>query len=513
MFIIRGTKHTELIHLGIASILIGSWLLSENSLNLVLIDMPILWVYTAYFSIQLLLPCFCIFMKCLFGDTKHQILKRLAYAFSLCFLVNFILDVLNIVSWSVTIRAFHLLLVIGIAGMVKAVISKFKIDIRARLFAFGFIVLSLAGICDMINRFYIPIPFLLHHRVTQWGMFFFIITLLYILGLNLTSVFDRLKVYSKEIEDKNMSLRAMWSELRESRDKIAEWNISLEQIIKQKTFAIKSLLNNADQGFLTFGRDIVIDEEPSKECTDIFGREVTGAKFVELFEMHDEERKYLELMLTKIFDEKSANKRGILIPLLPSEYYVNSKYVTSRYKMIENGHEEIMMVIFTDITEKKCLENKIEDERNALRMVVTAVTSHFELSKAIKRYNDFCRKEMHEILDGSQPTSEKISEIYRTVHTFKSIFAQLDMVNVVKKLHEFEDNIYELKNSASNKSSEEIISLFKNSGMSDWLDDDICLLKETLGENFFEHKKIMIVDTTKLIELESKISTVLTNEQ
>ena len=513
IFLIWGTSHTEFIHLGFASVLMGLWLLSENSLNTVLIDMPILWAYIAYFSIQLLLPCFCIFTRSLFGDTKHQILRKLAYAFLLCLLINFILDALNIVSWSVTIRVFHLLLVIGILGMLKAVISKFKTDMHARLFAFGFIVLSLTGICDMINRFYIPIPFLLHHRVTQWGMFFFIITLLYILGLNFTSIFDRLKLYSKEIEDKNMSLRAMWSELRESRDKIAEWNISLEQIVKQKTFAIKNLLNNADQGFLTFGKDIVIDEEPSKECSDIFGREVTGIKFVELFEMQDEEKKYLELMLTKIFDEKSGNKRRILIPLLPVEYYVNSKYVTVRYKMIENGHEEIMMVILTDITEKKYLENKIEDERNTLRMVVTAVTSHFELSKAIKRYNCFCRKELQEILDGSQPISEKISEIYRSVHTFKSIFAQLDMVKIVKKLHEFEDNIYELKNSASNKSSEEIISLFKNSGMSDWLDDDICILKETLGENFFEHEKIMIVDTTKLIELESKISSTLTSEQ
>ena len=52
-------------------------------------------------------------------------------------------------------------------------------------------------------------------------------------------------------------------------EEINELNVNLEQLVEEKTQKVNTLLNNAGQGFLSFGTDFIIDYEYSQEyCSE-----------------------------------------------------------------------------------------------------------------------------------------------------------------------------------------------------------------------------------------------------
>ncbi len=59
-------------------------------------------------------------------------------------------------------------------------------------------------------------------------------------------------------------------------------NAKLFGEVKERSAAIKNLLNNARQGFLSFNEDLLIDNEYSYECERIFGLKLTGLKITDL---------------------------------------------------------------------------------------------------------------------------------------------------------------------------------------------------------------------------------------
>ncbi|MDO8610908.1 MAG: chemotaxis protein CheA, partial [bacterium] len=165
--------------------------------------------------------------------------------------------------------------------------------------------------------------------------------------------------------------------IKHSKYIFAQWNENLEEIVRQKTAAIKNILDNSGQGFLTFSDNLLIDEEYSIECEKIFGTSITGMKFSNLIYSEGEERDYFELMLVKILNEKKEYKKEIYLSLLPEEKIINNKYIKISYKIIDRNltnDEAIIMVILTDITGKRSLENKNVAENKVLKMVVRAVT-------------------------------------------------------------------------------------------------------------------------------------------
>lgn len=516
-YFLRKSEGQVTLPLGFFSICIGVWIFTESSTKFLFLDAPIVWLYTGYISCQLLPVGFCSFVIKVFGDTEQRLIQKCRLGFYILLSANLLMDVFDILPWSVTIRLFHLLLVLTILVVLHVTIKAAKNgDQEANILAFSFIVLSLFGIYDMVDRFYMPISLLKGHHITQWAMFVFTMSLIYIVLRRFWDTYDKLKLYSKEIEDKNEKLESMWLEVNKSRNQIEEWNKGLEQIVMLKTRAVKNLLDNAGQGFLTFGRDLLIDKEYSLECISIFGEKIENRSFPKLICSNDEERKYLELTLLKILTETNASKQEIYFSLLPDEIEINDKNISLQYKVIDSVNEQtqkVFMVVLTDITEKRALENKVENERKTLRMVVKAVTDHNEFTRCLEDFQNFCSRDAGEILEGNCATEDKLFEIYRKIHTFKGNFAQMDMVNIVDKLHDFEEALSALRRRKKTMTTGELKSYFSSLGMEKWLDADMSVLKDILGESFFDYEKVLFIDQVKLLEIENKMTSVLSQDQ
>ncbi|MFC1477658.1 response regulator [candidate division KSB1 bacterium] len=166
----------------------------------------------------------------------------------------------------------------------------------------------------------------------------------------------------------------------------------IQQELLTKSQKVKNLLDNAGEGFLMFGRDLKIENEYSEECRRIFGTNIENEVFPELISPNDSDQKqFIESVLHEIFLDTDQVKSDALIRLLPEEAEVKDRNIHIEYKPVTGtaaGSKLKLMTILSDITEKRGLENKMERERNKLRMVV-CVRRSVILGHGHGRHEDF----------------------------------------------------------------------------------------------------------------------------
>ncbi|MBF0412311.1 MAG: hypothetical protein HQK70_06335 [Desulfamplus sp.] len=329
--------------------------------------------------------------------------------------------------------------------------------------------------------------------------------------------------------------------------------------------ARSEFLDNSGEGFLSFGSDMLIAPEYSHECEAIFdngfkavinGNNICDLLFGKEPSINKENfQKTLELIFTEPFDLK----RELYISLLQPVYQIGEKHVKAKYKLITNDTK--MMLILTDITREKILEQHVENERKRLKFVITAVRETRDLFEIIKDFNSFkqdrlpylaelFKQNFSEKQNSSRETNsngqisisfaenkERLYEIYRQVHTFKGLFAQQEFLSFPEFLHEMETRISKIIGRLSgliDNSNNECIDIsvdkhngFNQSSLKDYddisnlirddiktfvedfqteivLEQDLLIIRQFLGDEFIERKGDVVISS----ELASKIEAV-----
>jgi len=303
-------------------------------------------------------------------------------------------------------------------------------------------------------------------------------------------------------------------EIQKSRDEIAAWNEVLEKTVAEKTVAVRSLLNNAGQGFLTIGQNLQVNHEYSSECRRIFDREIGGIKFSELIYPQNEESKaFVDSLLIEIFNQESDDMLvDLYLPLLPEKIEIDNKHIEVKYKIISDttAESKTCMAILTDVTDKRLLENQMENERNTLKMVVKVVVSYNDFIQTVKDYRYFCDTLLYEIINSEKTLENKIAEIFRYVHTYKGNFSQFYMTGITQLLHDFESKIAAFsKLLVSDMGNDDLNRFVQEFDIHSWLKEDIKRLEEVLGPEFLSSEDMLTISKSKLIELEKKVESIL----
>ncbi|MDR3590034.1 MAG: ATP-binding protein [Negativicutes bacterium] len=325
-------------------------------------------------------------------------------------------------------------------------------------------------------------------------------------------------VYSKDemgsltgsINSMLASLEGMYEEVRRSHDRLEVWNQELEGKVAERTASLRNLLDHAGQGFLSFGADLKVAGEHSAECEKIFDRKITGESVVLLFYPENRsEQVFLEALFEKIFQEGDELLRETYFSLLPPELILGSRYIRVGYKMITNPvnpEQREIMLILTDTTLQKELEGQMQEEQNILSMVVRVVTHSGDFSAAIRQYLSFCQDGFVHLWQEGGREGDSIEAIFRTVHTFKGTFSQLGMSHLVTKLHELEAVLATIRDEGAEASASlEPLKAYSEEEMAGWLDEDMTVLQETLGESFFHQEDTLVVESSRLLDIEEKI--------
>jgi two-component system chemotaxis sensor kinase CheA len=308
------------------------------------------------------------------------------------------------------------------------------------------------------------------------------------------------------------NVNVMSSNIEMIMDDIELMNQELDKKIDDRTRSINALLNNAAEGFLSFGEDLKINDEYSAECKNIFGKDIGGLDFVDLMVQNDPAKSELyHKTIHDILTEENDFKKEILMELLQNEFVIADKDIHIQYKLIENGTK--MMIILNDITEQRKLEKKMQLEKETLRMTVKAVTNYADLMDVIRDYDDFNKNEVEEILGKNERLEKIIDDVFRPIHTFKGLFSQLGLVNVTRILHDLETNITKIRNNASDYTIDDLQELFEKVNLRYAINKDIKILEHTLGKDFFKNTNQLSIEKDKIDELENLANEILKNSE
>ena len=341
----------------------------------------------------------------------------------------------------------------------------------------------------------------------------------------------RIKVNESELKQAVSDLEQSQTEIQLQKKELEEVNAAqlvVQHQLQGRTFAlteavakVRNLLDNAGQGFLSFGEDLKVAGEYSAECVVIFNQEIQAEPVPALLYPDDNgQQVFLEALFKKIFQEENEFLRDSYFSLLPDELQFADSYIQITYKLInhpvEPERKEILLVL-TDITQQREMEKKIQEEKNVLSMVVRAVTHYQEFNKAIKEYEIFCRQELPELLAGQEAAEQKINAIFRAVHTWKGTLGQLGMCRVAAGLHELESDLAQVRDKmAGAVEQQDLLTCFaayQPEVLCGWLEQELAQLKRILGDQFFLQDETIVIENCKLRRLEDKVQRLLSPGQ
>jgi signal transduction histidine kinase len=388
------SKDRSFLMLGILSLSIGLVNFSLNNYAHVLVPEGVTFGPSSRlltFFLCFILPSFCHYIDFMFGEAKNRkliIFVTVNGAFNI--LVTLFLPPQYLSFFINYIQILAILIFLFCAKItIKAIMKKVE---GSMILLAGLFVLTLLAINDILhNRQLIDTQYL-----SSWGIATFILSNTIMLTMKSSKSFS-------EVE--NLSEKLLYM------DKIKD------KLVEEKTKSIQLLLDNAEQGFLTFARDLKVRNEYSLECVQIFGRSIENIYFPELIYPEEEkEREDLKTLFQKVFKEKYIQKSSAYLTKISKEIEIHGRKIKVAYKIINiskmknqgeerklfnvnkkegkaelgveiynNGDEEkdlgggenrLVMAIFTDITEKKILEDQIlqSEKMSSLGEIVSGVS-------------------------------------------------------------------------------------------------------------------------------------------
>jgi len=271
------------------------------------------------------------------------------------------------------------------------------------------------------------------------------------------------------------------------------WNRKLSRLNKEIAEThqkVSLLLDNSGQGFLSFGQDLIIDPEFSQECTIIFGDGMACVSIAGLLYPDDVIGSgNFDKNIKRIMTATDEFKRDLYLGLMQKEFRLGEMVLEAEYKLI--GPER-MMLILTDITRQKALEDEIKVERNKLKFVVSAVRESRDFFDILDEYKSFHSNQLPGLLANGADPKAALNEIYRQVHTFKGLFSQQDFLLVPGALHDVESGLDKLKYD-EDLTIDSIKALLASGNCDTMLESDLDIIKEVLGDDFMRrHGEVAI---------------------
>lgn len=160
-------------------------------------------------------------------------------------------------------------------------------------------------------------------------------------------------------------LTGRYSKLLKLTRKIFRISDSQGRTLHRQQNEIQNLLDNANQGFLTFGLDFKVNRQYSGECVRIFGKKIAGLSILELMN----EKGKIDIgvwseVFTTVFSSAETKGDAVLAQFSPI-IKVDDKDIRIECKLIsqendKEGERALIMMILTDITEKRKTEEQIQ---------------------------------------------------------------------------------------------------------------------------------------------------------
>ncbi len=319
-------------------------------------------------------------------------------------------------------------------------------------------------------------------------------------------IIEKMREYAENLEEHRAELTAQNEELEEKGIHLIQINNQLESVNAQ----MKDILDNVGQGFLRFDSDLIIHSEYSQECLDIFSQHIENRIFSKLLFPDDpDQASFVDELLVQILKEnpKSAH---IYLPLLPDEVCIDDRIINIDYRLSKQiKDKKSMIVILTDITEKRILESKMDTEQHILKMVVKALVNRNMFVEIAESFEQFMDEGVENNWRFTENSDENLQYIMRQLHTFKGNFSQFDVVELTEALHQAESKLTEI---IQHEGICDIDSCFDTKSVLEAYHHDLNIIKTYVGEDYMLGDDYFIIEKNRILEIEHKMQSLLSEQ-
>jgi two-component system chemotaxis sensor kinase CheA len=217
------------------------------------------------------------------------------------------------------------------------------------------------------------------------------------------------------------------SELRAM--ELARYNATLETEVRERTQAIRTILDHVTSGFLLIGPDLVVRSEYSASCHSILAAEtVAGTSLLDLLRLvTPNDRMELEMAIAQVFDDVLPPE--VTLDVLPWRFEIDARVVKMDARIVrENGAIVALLVTFNDITDLERAERQAQTNR--VLVGILKQRSAFQLFVA----------DANVLLSAAREALAQGDQLYvrRAIHTIKGNAAAFGLTPVVEQVHDVE---------------------------------------------------------------------------
>ncbi len=271
-------------------------------------------------------------------------------------------------------------------------------------------------------------------------------------------------------------------------------NITLKKEMEVLHSQVTTMLDNIDDGFLIFDKDMKVNESYSKRCLEILSQDdITNKNISQLLFSNDSKAKSLfDYSYSEILKSDVSLTRELLLSLLPAEHYHGKNIFTIKYKLLP---DDKCLVLLLDVTKQRELEKDIIHEQEVQKMIIAIASNKQESIDLKYDFQDFL-DDLYNILDATNNLEDNLAQVRRKLHTYKGLFAQKEMIHLSEAIHQVEADLE--THIKDNKHDIKKISEILKFNLEMAFACDIKMIDDVLGEGFLDSKSTVSVRTDKI---------------
>jgi ABC-type amino acid transport substrate-binding protein/signal transduction histidine kinase len=290
------------------------------------------------------------------------------------------------------------------------------------------------------------------------------------------------------------------------------WNSKLaafNKVIRRQKDRVDQLLDHADQGFLSFGTDMIVGSEYSRACEAMLGTRPAGKPIDALLLPGDDDaRDLFRSVIARGVQQTDPVRRAAMMSLLPQDIRLKGKSLKAAYTLLGGG---AVMLMLTDATEAAALAARLDRERKRLEMIVAAVTEGRDFADAAADFRALAS------LPAGRIAALGLPELYRRIHTFKGTFSQFGFHDLPAALHQVEERLKRRRegDGGAREATPREATWVGAFLAVDWiplLDGELDIVRSVLGPDCLDQRGLLTLSETEAAAFETLARRLLNGE-
>ena len=241
----------------------------------------------------------------------------------------------------------------------------------------------------------------------------------------------------------------MIKKLREGRD-------FLEEKVQQRTGKIQDILNHIEQGIVTFGADLKIEDEFSRFVTTFYNKaknEVAGAPVLEtVFSHSDLDADLFDRLRESLICTVGEHRMSWMVNSdhFPTEATLQMadgpRYIALDWTAIIDKSNLVQRVMLSirDLTRQHALEQKVAAQRTESERMMTKIAEIVRRKRVIAANFVIDAKQRIEVLAAGLKDPPDLAKVLRELHTIKGASRVLGFKSLALITHNVEDRMRSL---------------------------------------------------------------------